>query len=286
MQEPHLEPEGHSESLGRGNFRWQLFGVWRRTGSPGRDTRQSECGNQEWWTAEGQPESGLLSARGLRELLQPGEKSLPPPPPHLSVSSPSDSNHNPQSCSAQPDIPARSPWQPDEEEQSPEPQPWSLPSLQDTPSLEEVSYSKNSCSQPSSDISSLPTAPSATSTDPSSQEDPEPSPPTELDLGTPQSPCSRLLTGPTQPGPPERPQLPGPTEANPDALWTLQSSQPPPHSSSPEDPRKYPPQVLLGHVQPLKELGALTSNSSQISNLQGFQARQPRVADLKKCFEN
>lgn len=191
-----------------------------------------------------------------------------------------------ESCFSLPDIPARSPWQPDEEEQSPEPQPWSLPSLQDTPSLEEVSYSKNSCSQPSSDISSLPTAPSATSTDPSSQEDPEPSPPTELDLGTPQSPCSRLLTGPTQPGPPERPQLPGPTEANPDALWTLQSSQPPPHSSSPEDPRKYPPQVLLGHVQPLKELGALTSNSSQISNLQGFQARQPRVADLKKCFEN
>ncbi|XP_051028833.1 DENN domain-containing protein 1C [Acomys russatus] len=194
-----------------------------------------------------------------------------------------------ESCFSLPDIPARLPWQLDEEEQSPEPQPWSLPSLQDSPSLEEVSYSKNSCSQASSDISlPPPPASSATSADPSSQEDPKSSPLTELDPGTPQSPRSRLLTVPTQPGPPESPQLLVPTEPNSDGVWTLQSSQSPSHSNSPEDPRKHPPQALLGqaHIQPLKELGALTSNISQISNQQAPQARQPRVADLKKHFEN
>ncbi|XP_038194098.1 DENN domain-containing protein 1C isoform X3 [Arvicola amphibius] len=70
IQESYLEPQGHPESLGRGNSRWQLPGVWR-TGSVKRDFRQSERGNQKWWRAEGQPELGLLPAGGVRELLQP-----------------------------------------------------------------------------------------------------------------------------------------------------------------------------------------------------------------------
>ncbi|XP_060227300.1 DENN domain-containing protein 1C isoform X3 [Meriones unguiculatus] len=215
---------------------------------------------------------------------------LSPGPLHLPASSPPDINYTPQSCSAQPDIPARSPWQLEEDDPSPEAQLWSLSgdlsSLQDTPSFEDVSYSKKRCSQPPSDIS-LPPASLATSADPSSQGDPEPSPPTELDSRTPQSPCYRLPTVPTQPSPPESTQHLVPTEPSPDAVWTLQSSQSPAHTNSPESPGKQPPRVLLdqAQVQPLKELRAPTSYIAQISNRQGPQARQPRVADLKKHFE-
>nr|XP_021488659.1 DENN domain-containing protein 1C isoform X4 [Meriones unguiculatus] len=195
-----------------------------------------------------------------------------------------------ESCFSLPDIPARSPWQLEEDDPSPEAQLWSLSgdlsSLQDTPSFEDVSYSKKRCSQPPSDIS-LPPASLATSADPSSQGDPEPSPPTELDSRTPQSPCYRLPTVPTQPSPPESTQHLVPTEPSPDAVWTLQSSQSPAHTNSPESPGKQPPRVLLdqAQVQPLKELRAPTSYIAQISNRQGPQARQPRVADLKKHFE-
>ncbi|XP_055473735.1 DENN domain-containing protein 1C [Psammomys obesus] len=195
-----------------------------------------------------------------------------------------------ESCFSLPDIPARSPWQPEEDDRSPEAQLWSLSgdlsSLQDTPSFEDVSYSKKRCSQPPADIS-LPPASLATSADPGSQGDPKPSPPTELDSRTPHSPCSRLPAVPTQPSPPESTQHLLPTEPSPDAVWTLQSSQSPAHTNSPESPRKQPPQVLLNQaqVQPLKELGAPTSYIAQISNPQGPQAGQPRVADLKKHFE-
>ncbi|XP_035301740.1 DENN domain-containing protein 1C [Cricetulus griseus] len=185
-----------------------------------------------------------------------------------------------ESCFSLPDIPARSPWQLEEDERSLEPQPWSLPgdlpSLQDTPSLEVACYSKD-CSQPLSDISSP--ASSTTSADPSSQGDPEPSAPTELNLRIPQGPCSRLLSVPTQPSPPESPQLPAPTELNSGTVGTLQSIRSPSHSNSSENRRNQPPQVLQGQaqVQP-KELG--------VSSRQRAPARQPRVADLKKCFEN
>ncbi|XP_059107715.1 DENN domain-containing protein 1C isoform X1 [Peromyscus eremicus] len=185
-----------------------------------------------------------------------------------------------ESCFSLPDIPARSPWQPeeDEHERSPELQPWSLPgdltALQDTPSLEAASYAVN-CSQPPSDI-----PPQASSADPSCQGDPELSAPTEPDPRIPQSPCSRLPPVPTQPSPPKSPQLLASTKLSSDAVGTLQSIRSPSHSSSPENPRNQPPQVLrdLARAQPLKELG--------VSNRQGAPARQPRVADLKKCFEN
>ncbi|XP_015856329.1 DENN domain-containing protein 1C isoform X1 [Peromyscus maniculatus bairdii] len=188
-----------------------------------------------------------------------------------------------ESCFSLPDIPARSPWQleEDEHERSPEPQPWSLPgdltALQDTPSLEVASCSMN-CSQPPSDIS--PQASSATSADPSCQGDPELSAPTEPDPRIPQSPCSRLPPVPTQPSPPKSPQLLAPTKLSCDAVGTLQSIRSPSHSNSPEIPRNQPPQVLRNQtrVPPLKERG--------VSNPQGPAARQPRVADLKKCFEN
>ncbi|XP_036027062.1 DENN domain-containing protein 1C isoform X4 [Onychomys torridus] len=188
-----------------------------------------------------------------------------------------------ESCFSLPDIPSRSPWQleEDEHQRSPELQPWSLPgdlqSLQDTPSLEVTSYSMN-CSQEPSDIS--PQASSATSADPSYQGDPEFSAPTKPDPRIPQSPCSRLLPVPTQPSPPKSPQLLAPTKLSYDTVGTLQSIRSPSHSNSPENPRNQPPRVLRdpAQVQPLKELG--------VSNWQGPAARQPRVADLKKCFEN
>ncbi|OBS74684.1 hypothetical protein A6R68_14762 [Neotoma lepida] len=188
-----------------------------------------------------------------------------------------------ESCFSLPDIPARSPWQleEDEHERSPELQPWSLPgdlpSLQDTPSLEVASNSKN-CSQPPSDIS--PQASSVTSADPSSQGDPEPPALAEPDPRIPQSPCSTPLTVPTQPSLPESPQLLVPTKLNSDTVGTLQSIRSPSHSNSPEKPRNPETQVLWdqAQVQPLKELG--------VSNRQGPPARQHRVADLKKCFEN
>ncbi|XP_075798671.1 DENN domain-containing protein 1C isoform X2 [Microtus pennsylvanicus] len=183
-----------------------------------------------------------------------------------------------ESCFSLPDSPARSPWQLEDDTQSLEAQPWSLPedlpSLQDTPSLEVASYYEN-CSKPS-DIS--PPASSATSVDPSSRE-PECSAPTELDPRIPQSPCSRLLIVPTQPSTPDRPQLLASTEHNPDTVGTLQPIQSPSHLSSPESPRNQPLQVLSNQTraQTLKELG--------VTNWQGTPVRQPRVADLKKCFE-
>ncbi|XP_049981267.1 DENN domain-containing protein 1C isoform X1 [Alexandromys fortis] len=184
-----------------------------------------------------------------------------------------------ESCFSLPDSPARSPWQLEDDAQSLEAQPWSLPedlpSLQDTPSLEVASYYEN-CSELPSDIS--PPASSATSVDPSSRE-PERSAPTELDPRIPQSPCSRLLIVPTQPSPPDSPQLLASTEHNPDTVGTLQPIQSPSHLSSPESPRNQPLQVLSDQTraQTLKELG--------VTNRQGPPVRQPRVAELKKCFE-
>lgn len=182
-----------------------------------------------------------------------------------------------------------SPWQLEEDKRSQDPQLQSLPGdlslLQDTPFSEVVSYSKN-CSQPPSDISSLPTS-SATSADPPSQRDPGPSPSSKLDPTPSQSPCSRTLRVPTQSTPPKS-QLLASTEPNSDAVWKLQSIQSPLCSHSAENTRNQPPRVLLGqaHIQPLKELGAPTSYVSHVSKQQGPQDRQPRVADLKKCFEN
>ncbi|XP_028616038.1 DENN domain-containing protein 1C isoform X2 [Grammomys surdaster] len=196
-----------------------------------------------------------------------------------------------ESCSSLPNIPIGSPRQLEEDKRPQDPQPWSLPGdlslLQDTSFSEVVSYSKNSCSQSPSALSFLSTS-SATSAEPSSQGDLRPSV-REPDPRPSQSPCSRLLTAPTQPSPPKSPQLLASTESNPDAIQKLQLIPSPSCSpTSAENPRNQPPQILLGQdpIQPLKELGTPTSYISHVSKQQGPQDRQPRVADLKKCFEN
>lgn len=182
------------------------------------------------------------------------------------------------------------PWQLEEDKRSQDPQLWSLPGdlslLQDTPFSEVVSYSKNSCSQPPSDIAS-PSTSSATSADPPSQGDPRPSV-SELDPRPSQSARSQLLGVPTQPSPPDSPRRPASTEPSSDAAQNLQSSPPPScsHSAENPSPRNQLSQVLLGQtgIRP-KELGAAT-HVSYVSKQQRPQDRQPRVADLKKCFEN
>ncbi|NP_001371040.1 DENN domain-containing protein 1C isoform 6 [Mus musculus] len=182
-----------------------------------------------------------------------------------------------ESCSSLPDIPVGLPWQLEEDKRSQDPQPWSLPGdlslLQDTPFSEVVSYSKNSCSQPFQQS-------------PPSQGDPGPSL-SKLDPRPSQSPCPKLLRVPTRHSPPESPQLLVSTEPNSDAVQRLQSISSPSCSHSAENPRNQPPQVLLGQacVQPLEELGAPTY-VSHVSTQQRPQDKQPRVADLKKCFEN
>ncbi|XP_021005557.1 DENN domain-containing protein 1C [Mus caroli] len=182
-----------------------------------------------------------------------------------------------ESCSCLPDIPVGLPWQLEEDKRSLDPQPWSLPGdlslLQDTPFSEVVSYSKNSCSQPFQQS-------------PPSHGDPRPSL-SKLDPRPSQSPCPKLLRVPTRYSPPESPQLLVSTEPNSDAVQRLQSISSPSCSHSAENPRNQPPQVLLGQacVQSLEELGAPTY-VSHVSTQQRPQDKQPRVADLKKCFEN
>ncbi|XP_052047932.1 DENN domain-containing protein 1C isoform X2 [Apodemus sylvaticus] len=192
-----------------------------------------------------------------------------------------------ESCSSLPDMSVGLPWQLEEDKRSQDPQLWSLPGdlslLQDTPFSEAVSYSEN-CSQPPSALSSVSTS-SATSADPRSQGDPRPSV-SELDPRPSQSPCPRLLRVPTQPSPPKSPLLPS-TEPNSGAAQKSQSIPSPSCSHSVENPRNQLPQVLLGETcKQLKEPGAPTSYVSHVSKQQRPQDRQPRVADLKKCFEN
>ncbi|XP_029387476.1 DENN domain-containing protein 1C [Mus pahari] len=183
-----------------------------------------------------------------------------------------------ESCSSLPDIPVGLPWQLEEDKRSQDPQPWSLPGdlslLQDTPFSEVVNYSKNSCSQPFRQS-------------PPSQGDPGSSL-SKLDPRPSQSPCPRLLRVSTRHSPPESPQLLVSTEPNSDAIRKLQSIPSPSGSHSAENPRNQPPQVLLGQacIQPLEEPRAPTSYVSHVSTQQRPQDKQPRVADLKKCFEN
>ncbi|XP_008574042.1 PREDICTED: DENN domain-containing protein 1C [Galeopterus variegatus] len=209
------------------------------------------------------------------------------------------------SCFSLPNIPGRVRWQRDEK--LPEPQPLSLPadllSLQTAQSLDVTSSSKNPHLQLPSETDQEIIPPSlqssTTSADPSSQGDPEPSPPTEAlilhlspphkaveDSRTQESPCSRLSTVPTQPSPPESPQLLAPKF---DIAWM---SQPLDSSLVPislENPRAQPPEVLqAGHIllQSLEEPGAPKSSAAPTSNWQEPQASSwPRVPDLKKYFE-
>lgn len=205
----------------------------------------------------------------------------------------------------QPDIPGRERWQPDEEK-LPEPQPLSLPadlsSLQNTQSLEITCSSENPNSQLPSGANQEIISPSqfsAASTDASSRGDTESSPLTEpstlhlfplqkaAEHSRPQeSPCTRLSTANAQPSPPKTPQLLAPVELDFDIVSTsLDSSRDP---SFPENPRTQPPKILLEHArfQSPEESGALNTHSSPTSDWQEPHARrQPRVADLKKCFE-
>lgn len=207
------------------------------------------------------------------------------------------------SCFSLPNIPR---WQPDDTKlPEPEPQPLSLPSLQSTSSLDATSSSKDPRSQliPSeSDQETSPSQSSTASADPSSRGDPEPSPLTEPlilhlapshkaaeDSRTQENPASWLSTAPTEPSPPESPQILAPTKPNFDIAWTSQPLDPSSDPSSLEDPRAQSPKALLAehaHLQPLKEPGAPNSPATPTSNWQKLQpSSRPRVADLKKCFE-
>ncbi|XP_047387854.1 DENN domain-containing protein 1C isoform X3 [Sciurus carolinensis] len=210
------------------------------------------------------------------------------------------------SCFSLPDIPGRARWQP--EEKLPEPQPLSLPadlsSLQITQSLEITCSSKNPNSQlpsvASQEIISAPQFHTA-SADTSSQGDPGSSPltepstlhlsPVQKATGHPRAwehPRTRLPMANTQPSPPKSPQLLDPMEPNLASARTSQSLEASPVPSFPENPRTQPPKVLLEHAHPQfpEEPGAPDAPTSPTSDRQEPQARrQPRVADLKKCFE-
>ncbi|XP_012501620.1 PREDICTED: DENN domain-containing protein 1C isoform X1 [Propithecus coquereli] len=246
----------------------------------------------------------LDSCLSLVRVRTPSQSSPPHPTrqplPHLKAS------NLPSLHPAQPNIPGRAGWQPDEEKPS-EPQPLSLPmhllSLQHAQPLDDTS--KNPDPQLPSEADQEVTSSSQSwtaSADPSSQGDPESSPFTEpliLHLAPPpkaaedsraqESSCSSIPTAPTQPNPPESPPLLAPTKPNSDIAWTSQ----PLHSSSgpsaPETPTAQPPKVLLArhaHLQPPEGQGAPDPPAAPTSSWQEPQARsRPRVADLKKCFE-
>ncbi|XP_008049199.1 DENN domain-containing protein 1C [Carlito syrichta] len=204
------------------------------------------------------------------------------------------------SCFSLPNIPERARWQPDGEN-LPEPQPLSLPG--DLQSLRATSSSENLSSQlADQEVISSPQFSTASAV-PSSQGDLEsclPSAPLILHSSPPhktaegsragESPSSRLSTAPTQPRPPESPQILAPTKPNFDTAWTSQPLDSSSDLSSPENTRTQPPKVLAvrqAHLQLLEEPGTPNSPAAPPSHQQEAQARsRPRVADLKKCFES
>ncbi|KAK2504644.1 hypothetical protein MC885_007794 [Smutsia gigantea] len=191
---------------------------------------------------------------------------------------------------AQPDIPGRPRWQPDDGEQ---PQPLSLPgslsSLQTPQPSDATTSLEGPTSQPSLEASQeivFPSQSSAASADPSSHGDTvsphielqslslHPSPPHEAakDPRAQESPCPPLSTVSS---PPESPQLLVPTKPNLNITWTSQPLDCYSNPGSPENLRSQP-----------EELGALRSPVSLASNGQEAQVRSwPGVAELKKCFE-
>lgn len=207
----------------------------------------------------------------------------------------------------QSNMPGRPIWQPDEED-PPETQPQSLPAsmpcLQTLQPSDTKSSSKNLPPKPPSEASQEITSPSQTSTatDPIYRGAPESSlkepyhriqhlsPPHEAagDSRAQESPCSQLSTASTQPSPPES-QLQVPTKPNLDITWTSQPLDSSSDPGSPKNPRAQPSEGLLAehvHLQPPKGPEAPRSPAAPVSNQQEPQARsQPRVAELKKCFE-
>ncbi|XP_037361106.1 DENN domain-containing protein 1C [Talpa occidentalis] len=206
------------------------------------------------------------------------------------------------SCCSLPDIPGRPIWQPDDEEAL-EPQtlsmPASLPCLQTLQPLDTTLSSKNLTSLLPSEASQEIISPSqSSSVDPSSQRDPKfslPEPqPLILHLSPPhnvaedpraqESPCSQLSTTQSHP---ESHQLLAVTEPGLDINWTtLDSSS---SSGSPELPKAQSSKVLLAenvHFQSLEGWETPKSPAAPTSTWKEPQAKsQPRVAELKKCFE-
>ncbi|XP_057565946.1 DENN domain-containing protein 1C [Hippopotamus amphibius kiboko] len=211
------------------------------------------------------------------------------------------------SCLSLPDIPGRSRWQEDDEKPT-EPQPLSLPvslpPLHTPQPLGATSCPEHPTSQlPSEGSPEIISAcqSSTASADPSSKGEPSSSltelqplclsPPHEAteDPTAQESPGSQLSTAPTQPSPPESPQLLTATKSNSDITWTSQALDYPSDPGSSENPETQPSEVLLAecaHLQPAEELGAPRPPDPPATNWQEPQARsRPSVAELKKCFE-
>ncbi|XP_006869075.1 PREDICTED: DENN domain-containing protein 1C [Chrysochloris asiatica] len=206
-----------------------------------------------------------------------------------------------------PDLPR---WRP-EDETLPEHHllslPTHLPSLQDHQTSDVSSCSKNPSFQlpaeASQDTISL-SPPLTASVDPSCQWPPESSPliepcPLTLHLSPPhkpaeesrdwESPHSLLSTMPTQPNPPESPLSLSLPEFKLDIAWTSQlqdTSSDPDFSETPRAQTSQRLGVEQAHLQPLIEPGAPRPSTATTNDRQEPQARsQPRVAELKKCFE-
>nr|XP_019566323.1 PREDICTED: DENN domain-containing protein 1C isoform X1 [Rhinolophus sinicus]XP_019566324.1 PREDICTED: DENN domain-containing protein 1C isoform X1 [Rhinolophus sinicus] len=285
--------EGPSESLGEGT------------------PPLSPEDTQDPWAEEALDSSFLGSGEEL-DLLSEILDSLSTGPTRTGSLRPSQSldcchRGDLDSCLSLPNIPGRPRWQPDEED-PPEPQPQSLaasmPYLQTLQPSDTKSSSENLPPQPPSEASQEITSPSqsSTATDPSYQRAPESSltepyhriqhlsPPHEAagDPRAQESPCSQLLTAPTQPSPPES-QLQVPTEPNSDITQTSQPLDSSSDPGSPKNPRSQPSEGLLAehaHLQSPKGPGAPRSPAAPSSNQQEPLARsRPRVAELKKCFE-
>lgn len=192
----------------------------------------------------------------------------------------------------------------------PEPQtqslPASLPSLQSPQPSDTTISSRNLTPEPPSEASQEITSPSQSSTasaEPSSRGSPESSltepchqnqrlsPPHAAaeDPIALESPCSQLSAVPTRPSPLESPQLLVPTKLNLDTTWTSQTLDSFSDPRSTENPGAQPSEGLLTEhtrLQPRKGPGAPRSPAATANNWQDPQARsQPKVADLKKCFE-
>ncbi|XP_036097349.1 DENN domain-containing protein 1C isoform X2 [Molossus molossus] len=213
------------------------------------------------------------------------------------------------SCLSLPNLPGRPRWQPEEDpptECQPLSLPACLPSLQNPQPLDTTSSSRNltpqTPSEASQEISSSSQSLTA-SADPSRRGDlkfslTEPHHQTQHlsplheaagDPRAEKSPCSQISTVPTQPIPPESPQSLVPTKPNSDITWTSQPSDSSSNSSSPEHSRVQASEgrrAEHAHLQPSKGLEAPRSPATPTSNWQETQVRsQPRVAELKKCFE-
>ncbi|KAM5309314.1 DENN domain-containing protein 1C [Glossophaga mutica] len=265
---------------------------------------------QDSWAEEALDSSFLGSGEEL-DLLGEILDSLSMGPARASSLRPSQSldcchRGDLDSCLSLPNLPERPRWQPDEED-TPEPQPQSLPahlpSLQHPRPSDTTSSSENLAPQPLSEASQEITSSSQSltaSVDSSRREDLKPSltephhqiphpSPLHKAAGDPraeESPRSQLHTKPTHPSPPESPQPLVPTKHSSDITWTSQSLDSSSNPGSPENPRAELSECLrteCSHLQPRKETGAPRPPDS---NWQEPQARSgPRVSELKKCFE-